>query len=278
MTTQKQLVTVKTGEPYQPVRIYYQIFKNKKKTVLSALQKLKCMEYEPERDRWNWLFEAEAKKLRFERPYSSLSPADKPLILGYFTFRGDDQMLLDLRSQDRAIHALDFFDKRINRYAANPTHMRLVNRFFSAEEMPNREIHPSLDPFFDRDDIPCLAREMEQAFDRIAAEYADDPEAKQQATSDYISQNMDRPHPEIEELLIYPDKIDRTSLPMTLQMRRVEAFEHWRGNFTFRSTDLVKQWVESMAEELGDEILFEEDEDEGEESDQVAVESEKGMD
>jgi hypothetical protein len=251
--TEKQLVSVKTGEPYQPVRIYYQI--SKPKTVLAALQKLKCIEREGER--WNWLFEGEAKKLRFTNPYSSLSPADKPLILGYFTFRGDE-MLLDLRSHERAIHALDFFDKRINRYAANPTRMRLVNRIFSLEQMPNRAIHPSLDPFFDRDDVVCLADETEQALAEIAAQYADDPEGKEKAAREFFDRQMTQPHPEIEELPIHPDKIDRLTLPMTLQMRQVEAYEHWRGNFTFRATDLIQQWVSALSDELDEEEELEE--------------------
>ncbi len=242
---EKQLISVKTGEPYQPVRIYYQVLKQK--TVLAALQKLKCIQREG--DRWNWLFEAEAKKLRFSRPYSSLTPADKPLILGYFTFRGDE-MLLDLRSHERAMAALDFFEKRINRYAAVPTRMRLVNRMFSLEDMPNQEIHPSLDPFFDRENVPCLAIETEQALDRIAAQYADDPEGLEKANQDYFDQQMDRRHPEIEELLLHNDKIDRLALPMTLQVRQVEAYEHWRGNFTFRVSDLIQQWVENLGAEL----------------------------
>lgn len=252
MTTEKQLVTVKTGEPYQPVRIYYQVFK--KKALLSALQKLKCIEYEPKRDRWNWFYEAEAKKLRFTRPYSALMPADKPLILGYFTFRGNDQMLLDLRSGERAMQALDFFDKRINRYTANPTHLRIVNRCFSMEDMPNQEIHPSLDPFFDRDDVPCLAKETEAALNRIAEEYADDPEAKEKAANEFFDREMNRPHPEVEELIIHPDKMDRLSLPMALQMRQVEAFEHWRGNFTFRAADVLQQWVEALGDDLDEEL------------------------
>lgn len=242
----KQLVSVKTGEPYQPIRIYYQIFKNKKKTILSAFQKLRCVEYEPETDRWNWLYEAEAKKLHFTRSYNTLTAKDKPLVLGYFTFRGDDQLLFDLRSGQRAIYGLDFFDKRINRYAVNPTHMRLVNRLFSVDEMPNREIHPSLDPFFDRDQIPCLAREMEAELDRIEQTYGDDPEGKQAAINTYMDQQLNRSHPEIEELLIHPDKIDRLGLPMALQLRQMEAFEHWRGNFTFRSGDALQQWLDSV--------------------------------
>lgn len=245
-TPNKQLVSVKTGEPYQPVRIYYQVFKNKQKTVISALNKLKCIEYEPQTNRWNWLYEAEAKKLHFTRSYSTLTEQDKPLILGYFTFRGEDQMLFDLRSAERSIYGLDFFDKRINRYAANPTHMRLVNRLFSVEEMPNRAIHPSLDPFFERDDVPCLAREMAAELDRLEQSYADDPEGKQTAISDYMDQQLNRPHPEIEEIEIPSDKIDRLGLPMALKMRQVEAFEHWRGNFTFRASDALKQWIDSL--------------------------------
>lgn len=258
---EKQLVTVKTGEPYQPVRIYYQVIK--RKTLLSALQKLKCIEYDPDSDRWNWLYEAEAKKLRFARPYSALTAADKPLILGYFTFRDPDQMLLDVRSGERAMQALDFFDKRINRYAANPTHLRIVNRCFSIEDMPNQQIHSSLDPFFDRDNVRCLAKETEAALQQIGEEYADDPEAMEKATQEYFDRHMSEPHPEIEELIIHADKIDRLSLPMALQMRQVEAFEHWRGNFTFRASDLIQQWVESMGDEL--------DELEGIEAEEVAL-------
>lgn len=265
-TPNKQLVSVKTGEPYQPVRIYYQVFKNKQKTVISALNKLKCIEYEPQTNRWNWLYEAEAKKLHFTRSYSTLTEQDKPLILGYFTFRGEDQMLFDLRSAERSIYGLDFFDKRINRYAANPTHMRLVNRLFSVEEMPNRAIHPSLDPFFERDDVPCLAREMAAELDRLEQTYADDPEGKQTAISDYMDQQLNRPHPEIEEIQIPSDKIDRLGLPMALKMRQVEAFEHWRGNFTFRASDALRQWIDSLDPEiLGDLAEPDQDESEGEE-------------
>ncbi len=250
---EKQPVSVKTGEFYQPVRIYYQV--SKPKTVQAALKKLKCMEREGER--WNWLFEAEAKKLWFTKPYSSLSPADKPLILGYFTFPSESEMLLDLRSQSRALHALDFFEKRINRYAATPTRMRVVNRIFSVDEMPNRTIHPSLDPFFNRDDVPCLAIETERQLAKITAEYGeDDSDAKEAALQNFFDEQFNRTHPEIEELLIHADKLDRLSLPMVLQMRQVEAFEHWRGNFTFRAADLVQEWVAAMGDDLeeGDDL------------------------
>jgi hypothetical protein len=59
------------------------------------------MEFDPQRDRWVWLFEAEAKKLRFQKTHNQLSKSVRPLVIGAFTFRGENQMLLDVRSCDR---------------------------------------------------------------------------------------------------------------------------------------------------------------------------------
>lgn len=250
----KQLVSVKTGEPYQPVRIYYQV--TKKKTVLSALQKLRCIEFDSAQQRWNWLYEEEAKKLKFTRSYKALLPQDRPLILGYFTFRGDTQMLFDVRSQERAIAALDFFGKRINRYAARPTHLRLVNRYFSAAEMPNRQIHPSLDTFFDGDNVRCIAKEMEAKLHQLETDYADDADAKQKAITDYMNQQMQQRHPEIEELSLEDLPLSGTvGLQMTLLMRQREAFELWNGNFTYNPASLFEEMVSAIAADLREEDL-----------------------
>jgi hypothetical protein len=249
---EKQLVSVKTGEPYQPVRIYYQVAK--KKTVLGALQKLKCIEFDADQERWNWLYEDEAKKLRFMRSHNALSKADRLLILGYFTFRGEDQMLLDVRSIERAIAGLEFFEKRINRWAAKPTHLRLVNRFFRADEMPYKGIHPTLDPFFDRDNVRCLAREMMAEFDRISAEYEEDSDAKQQAWAEYMKKNVMQRHPEIEEMEINLHEEDLAGLSMALHLRQREAFEHWRGNFTYNPFSALSEFAEAIADEFGDDL------------------------
>ncbi len=63
----KILLTNLTGEPYQIARVYYQIFN--RKTVIGAFNKLRCIKFDPPGNRWVWLYEAEAKKLRFDNSY-----------------------------------------------------------------------------------------------------------------------------------------------------------------------------------------------------------------
>ncbi|MBV8885083.1 MAG: hypothetical protein JO235_13955 [Chroococcidiopsidaceae cyanobacterium CP_BM_RX_35] len=152
MVVQQALLSTRTGEPYQPARVYYQV--SNQKTVIGAFQKLRCMDFDRERNRRVWLYEHEAaKKLRFTKPHNQIPKQFRPVIIGDFTFRGEEQMLLDLRSLERVIKAIDFFAKRINHRVAKATHVRVVNRYFSSQEMPQGnlvgEVPPSLDMFFD---------------------------------------------------------------------------------------------------------------------------------
>lgn len=109
MNEQKYILKTTTGEFYQLARVYYEVVN--KKTVEGAFRKLRCMDFDPQRDRWVWLFEAEAKKLRFQKTHNQLSKSVRPLVNGAFTFRGENQMLLDVRSWERATKAIEFFDK-----------------------------------------------------------------------------------------------------------------------------------------------------------------------
>jgi uncharacterized protein YhbP (UPF0306 family) len=236
LAKEKTLVTVRTGEYYQPARIYFQVLKQK--TVIATFKKLRCMEFDAQQNRWNWLYEAEAKRLRFSQTYNAIPKEHRPLVLGYFTFPSPDQMWFDVRSFARAIYGLDFFIKRINKWTAKATHIRVVNRLFDIAEMPNQQIHPSLDVFFERDDIPLpTGIEMEARLKSL--EGIEDEEARKQAGTEYVEEMMKRPHPEIEEipLHIYEDGLGLIS--MNLSMRQTEAFAHWRGLEDFSAFDLM---------------------------------------
>jgi len=253
---QKTLVTTKTGEPYQPVRIYYQV--TKPKTVLSALKKLRCMEFDAEQQRWNWLYTDEARKLRFERSYNIIFRQAGAIILGYFTWRGEDQLLLDLRSFRRAQYALDFFSKRINRWAAHPTHLRLVNQLFSVDEMPKQQIHPTLNIFFDRPDIPpSNASQIEAGIQEIETHYGDDEATRETAIATLITEITKQPHPNVEEIPIDLTKSGSLmQIELMLNLRQREAFEHWRGNDDFTTEDAISQIVTDFLSGVDLEAMF----------------------
>src|SRR5437016_297403 len=110
-TADKVLLSTVTGEPFQPARIYYEVFD--RKGLLNAFHKLRCMEHDPSNQRWVWLYTHEAHSLVFTRKRKDLPKEVHPIVIGAFRSREGDQILLDLRSFDRVVLALRFFHQRI---------------------------------------------------------------------------------------------------------------------------------------------------------------------
>ncbi len=226
MVVQQALLSTRTGEPYQPARVYYQV--SNQKTVIGAFQKLRCMDFDRERNRWVWLYEHEAaKKLRFTKPYNQIPKQFRPVIIGYFTFRGEEQMLLDLRSLERVIKAIDFFAKRINHRVAKATHVRVVNRYFSSQEMPQGnlvgEVPPSLDIFFDLQEVETARTSSIMAkVQQLSAESQDLVQDGSELES-YLNELVNTPFPEIEEIPITYSDDGIGTLAVDLFVRQLMA-------------------------------------------------------
>jgi hypothetical protein len=103
----KYFLTTWTGEPYQLARIHYDVFN--RAGIATIFSVLKCMDYDPDRKRWVWLYHGEAKELQFSRPYSSIPEEKHPIVLGSFFSRSDQEMFLNVNSFDRAAKAIVFF-------------------------------------------------------------------------------------------------------------------------------------------------------------------------
>lgn len=216
-----------TGELFQLIRIYYQVFNQA--TVLGAFKKLRCIDFDGTRNRWVWLFEHEAKKLRFGKPHSQLPKEIRPVVIGSFTFRGEDQMFLDVRSLERATQAIEFFDKRINRRAAKVTNLRIVNKLFEAtRETAQQVIQQSPDSFFDCDNVARPAEALMAGIEQLKKE--EDIETRRQQALAWIEQHAQAPLAEVEEMPthFYEDGIE--PLKLALKFRQLELMKHWKGN------------------------------------------------
>ncbi|MDY7013785.1 MAG: hypothetical protein SVX43_09370 [Cyanobacteriota bacterium] len=243
----KTFLATTTGEPHQLARIYYKVFNQK--TVLNAFKKLRCMDFDRTQNRWVWLYEAEAKKLRFDEPHHKIPKEMHPIVIGYFIFRENDEMLLELRSLDRAIQALEFFDKRINRHAAQATKIRVLNKLFSVPSNREDFVPPSFEEYFDRADLfISSSEEIDAEFDRIAAEHEDE-ESRMAALTTYMEEQSKKPLPETEEIPINIYEDGLLPLTMSLKLRQVEAFQHWLGNTSFSQHDILQSMMNAIAEE-----------------------------
>ncbi|WP_267383360.1 hypothetical protein [Cyanobacterium sp. uoEpiScrs1] len=244
--SEELLVTNITGEPFQPVRIYYKV--TNKKTILGVFKKLKCVEYDPARKCWVWFYKAEAEKIKFEISYNKIPKEKHPIIIGYFIFKTDREMLLELRSFERVIKALNFFTKRINWRVAEPTRLRIVNKLFTTPPHTQLSI-PNYDDFFERDDV-CIrnAELLEKELMEIENQH-DDPEKRSAAIDTYFKEKSKLPLPETEELSINIHGGGIEVLNLALKMKHIETLERWNGNENFVMQDLIERMLEHIPED-----------------------------
>src|SRR5208283_712534 len=131
-SSDKPILATMTGEYFQPVRLHYRVFDQA--NLARAFETLRCVARDPTQQRWVWLYEDEAKKLQFNQSYAQIPKHLHPLVLGSFFPRAKDTLLLDLRSCERALLAIPFFDTYLPRGTVKVTEAEVVNKLFSAIE------------------------------------------------------------------------------------------------------------------------------------------------
>ena len=241
------LITNVTGEPYQPVRLYYNI--SNKESVLNIFRKLQCLEFHSPSDRWYWFYSEEAKKIRFEKSYNKISKENGNISLGYFIFLDNEKMILEVRSFERVLAAISFFKTRLNWRIAEPVKLRLVNKLSSCSVDVNPKPPSSFADFFDQDnnvvvhDPEGLTKEIEL----ISSQYASEIE-KNEAITSYMENKSKYPLSEIEEIPVNIHGHGLSILEMALKMRQIEAWEHWEGNKSFTQYDLIQKILKHVPE------------------------------
>jgi len=233
----KILQVTLTGEPVQPIRLYYELCD--KELLVRRFRPLRCLDFDPRGKRWVWLYEHEARTLEFRTPYASLPTEKRPIVIGSFFLKGN-KALLDLRSFDRAIKAIPFFDEHAGSDAARITHAAVVNRLFEARE----QLPANLDIFFHSRDMVERRPEESLADMRSAVER---PRTEGEGDLRSIVEERAREAlPEIEKFPVHFYEDGLSSLEAALHMREVIAFEHWRGNMDYTFYDVLKTMIPGL--------------------------------
>lgn len=242
MSEQQVLLNTITGELYQPARLYYQVFK--KNAVVGRFNKLHCIQFEESRKRWLWLYTHEAKGLKFEMPYQKIPKEYRPIVLGSFEFRGEREIYLDVSSFERVVHAVLFFDRKINRALAKVSKLKIVNKLFSGTEARGEmQDHHTL--FFEQHEAVNPKDEMAE-LQAFARQY-EDIEKRREAVMEQMERMMKQPLPEVEELDINYYEEGIKQLETSLQVRQLEAVEHWKGNKKFSQFDILQKMLNKLS-------------------------------
>jgi len=233
------LMATVTGEPFQPVRLYYQVLDHK--GLMMALTKLRCLDVDPPRGRWVWLYEHEAKSLCFQNSYKTLPPRLRPVVIGSLFTRTRDELLIDLRSCERAVLAIPFFDRHLSRTVARVTHAAVVNKLFPVAG--NEGLTP--DQIFDHQPITVV--EPQEFVTAIKGTVANvrDPQVRQRIAVETWQAQSKRPLPPIERFPVHFYEEGIASFATALQMRQIVAMEHWMGHPTYSMYDVLQMMVKS---------------------------------
>ena len=230
------LATV-TGEYFQPVRLHYRI--DDYPGLLRAFKKLRCVARDPTQPRRVWLYDHEAKGLRFKHSYAQLPKHLRPIVIGSFFLRTKDKAVLDLRSCERAVLAIPFFDKHIPRSVARVTEAEVVNKLFPATG--NEKLTP--DGIFDQQRSTLV--DPEATVRRIKELVADvpDPVERLRIALEDMEAGAKTPLPEIERLPVHYYEDGMGGFEMSLKMRQMVAGQHWLGNSGYSMFDAIQTLV-----------------------------------
>jgi hypothetical protein len=223
-----------TGEHFQPVRLHYQVFDHE--GLLRAFRNLRCLDYDSTQQRWVWLYEHEARKLRFKQSYAQIPKHLHPIVIGSLFPRTKDKLLLDLRSCERATAAIPFFDKYLPRSVAQVTEAEVVNRLFPAAG--NQKLTP--DSLFDRQ--ASTSRDGEAELRRIVEQTAhvEDLQERFEMVSQEVQSRSKQPLPEIERLPVHYYEDGIAGFELALRIRQLVALQHWLGNTDYSMDDAIR--------------------------------------
>ncbi len=236
-------ITTLTGEPFQPVRIYYKVAQ--RHAVVDAFLHLHCLTCVPSEERWVWLYTHEASTLPFSRKPSPSN--ETPWVLGSFSFVGRRLLVLDISSFHRALAAIPFFDTHIPRKVARLSHMGITNRLFGEENMATFQwntVFRSDGVFHDRSWfllaklfwITIRTRNMNKRMMLL-----DKVVKTQLQTSD----------PEIEYLAIRYYREGLQQLRFMLQTRQQVAIQQWQGNTDYGHKEQFAQLAQQILGKSG---------------------------
>lgn len=225
MNKDKILITT-TGEIFQPVRIYYNI-KNKE-SIKRVFRKLKCVKYDKNLDRYVWLYHKESKHIKFKKTSSKVNSLNT-IVLGAFFYKRNE-MYLEVRSIERCLEGIVFFDKYIKEYMAQVGDISIINRFFPyTEKLINYSYL-----FKDEIKIDPLER-LNSIKNRINEEGS---------TENIFDMSIKNKLPKVER---YPSHYHEDGiLPVKLALvaRQHVAREHWLGNENYTLHDFAMSTVE----------------------------------
>ncbi len=230
-----------TGEYTQPVRLCYKVY-DKPAIRNTIFKNMKCMSYDSSSSRWLWLLDHEAKHLAFKKSYKDIPKHLNPIIIGSFFIENDDEVYLDVRSHERAVHAIEFFDRYIPRNIAEITDAIVLGHIITRKESP---LLSDFNNFFKNVTIVDKAKEFDEMLETL--ENSTDKIDNQEFALSFLANNLKKSTPDVQRMRThyYEEGID--SFRRSLQFNQFAALNKANGK-ELTSGDIINRMFEAQSD------------------------------
>jgi hypothetical protein len=189
------------------------------------------MDFDAPGQRWVWVYDNEAKKLQFNKSWSSIPLERRPIVLGSFYTRVDEEMYLDVGSIERALAAITFFDRHIKRANAELAYVAVYNRLPASQAE-----HPGscFDALFASVDTGVIERKIDERMEKVA-------DLVESGRLEDVTNDRSFELVEAFPANFYNEGLEH--LRTTLMMRQTVALKRWDGHLDYCLADLINDVV-----------------------------------
>jgi hypothetical protein len=225
-----QVAMTTTGELVQPIRLHYEV--RDVEQFRAVLDSVRCIDYDASQRRWVWLYTEEAKTIPFHDRRAAANT-----VLGEFVRKGPEEVVLNLRSFERAIHAITFFDTHMPRTVARVTAAAVSNRLLSVAEAASLG---SLDQYFDTAEV--VVKDPESFLQTLHDRASRTPDAHERfaLVEQSLAEYTHAPVPAMERLPLHYYEDGLRSVEALLSLRKVLAMQRWQGNTEYTLHDVLR--------------------------------------
>ena len=252
---QKPFLTVETGEAYQPIRLTYELTKSD--GLVSALNKLQCLEKKSNGHAWTWYWRNECDDLHFESLESFRKNPEHPIRLGTITLR-DGKFFLNLPSFKRACMAVTFFHKMISKDVAHVHHADFINKVFALDE----RLPHGFAEVFKEEELEKILHQRVKDYHKVQmkCEQAETAEQALIILSEYTHSEAGKRLPYAERYVFdlhSQDDPDVVFLGFYIYLRGRElvAIKRWFGETGYSLADAADETVEAVFGGMGVDII-----------------------
>ena len=237
--SEKSLLATMTGEIFQPVRLHYNVFD--RKAVLRAFKKLRCVDKDPARLRWVWLYDFRRCNLVQQSRRNSCTAA--PHRDRLLPAKSGERMVLDLRSCERATGAAVLRRAHRGRWPGLPRSRLSIGCFPPRTPSSPRSISST-----GRKRPPTIPRPPGE---RLPTRWPTN------FPGDLPGETSDRKRVHAIELQLATAR-SRRRLPihyysegihgfdLILRTRQIIAYQHWLGNTDYSMADAIHEIVHKV--------------------------------